>query len=295
MGGRSKARWKRARRLAQLAILTGMVLLPGSNASAQRGLDRALTTSRGTGPEPEVEEVDRRPAFLTPEPAETLLRASWLLQPLGTFSGSDSDLGLLAGYRNQGRFGSWRWQLTARGLRRYRSGTAHARWQVDGEIWPPVDKLTALPLTAIIGATHAHTIDIGRSDVLWTQLDVAIPVDSGMELSLGPIGYYAWESPQGGEASDGAIFGLIGYWGWGRFYLLPEYDFSSDIAGGDYYLVTASYRLTAESSKIELRLVGGWDKGDTYSLRLELGVPHNKRKRRNPLRQAHIINRARLR
>jgi hypothetical protein len=214
-----------------------------------------------------------------------MLRASWLLQPLGTVSGSDNDLGLLAGYTNVNRHGSWRWQLTARGLRRYRNGTAHARWQVDGEIYPPVGPALKLPLYAMISASHGHTIDVGRSDVIIAEVDVVIPAHPSMELTLGPIGYYGWESPRAGESSQGVILGLNGYLGWGRFDLIPEYDFSSDFAGGDSYSVGGSFRITGDSSKTELRLRGGWEKGDTFSLRLQLGVPHDtpRERRRSQL------------
>lgn len=266
----------------RLALVTGVVLLPSSNASAQRGLDRALTTSRAARPEPEVSEEEPQRAFLHQPAVDTVVKASWLFQPLGTVSGSANDLGLLAGYENKNRHGSWPWQLTIRGLRRYRSGTAHARWQVDGEITLPVGPLVKLPLSALITATHGHTIDVGRSDVIAAELDWTFREDARMVLALGAIGYYGWESPQDGESAHGAILGLIGYGSRGRFDLFSEYDFSSDFAGGDSYSVAGSYRITGDSSKTELRLRGGWEKEDTYSLRLELGVPHNKVKPRSP-------------
>ncbi len=265
-------------------LITAVALLPSANASAQRGLDRGLTTSRAARAGPEVIGEEPRGHLVAPQPAaDTVVKASWRLQPLGTVSGRDNEFGLLAGYENENRYGSWPWLLTIRGLRRLQDGTAHAGWQADGEIYPPIGPLGTVQLEAMIAATHVHTIDVGRSDGIAAELDVVLRGSTRMKLSVGAIGYYAWESPRAREASHGVILGLIGFWRRGRFDLLSEYDFSSDLAGEDSYSVAGSYRITGDSAKKELRLRGGWEKGDTYSLRLQLAMPHNKVKARSPL------------
>jgi hypothetical protein len=252
----------------RLALLAAFVLWTPADAAAQRGLDRALTTSRPAQPQ-----GAKRTLTVG---ADTDREASWLLQPLLSVSDGGNDLGLLGGYRNINRFTPWYWQFTARGMRRYEDNAAHFRWQVDGEIYPPIGIPLELPVELMIAATLAHTLDVGHSEVIAAELDWLIRDNSSTRLSLGVVGYYDWESPQHEESSDGPIGGLVGYWKHRRYELVTEYDFSSEVAGGDGYSVAGSIRLSEESSKRELRLRGGWEKGDIFSLRLELGIPDNK-------------------
>jgi hypothetical protein len=256
-----------------LLLLTTSAFLPVTAASAQRGLDRALTTSRAARPVPEETVETPRGPLLAQEPAkDTVMDASWLLQPLGTVSGSDYDLGLLGGLKNTDRYGSWSWQLTVRGLHRYQDGTAHTHLQADGELYPPVRKPFAVGVYVMV----ANTIDLGWSEQVALELDVGSEIGSGWEVGFGVIGYYGWTFPRDGESSHGAILGLAGYGERGRIKLSAEYDLSSDFLGEDSYSLAGSLRLTPLSANPELSVRGGWEKGDIFSLRLQLGVLHNK-------------------
>jgi hypothetical protein len=266
-----------------LLLLSAWIFLPITTTSAQRGLDRALTTSRAARPETEkTVETRGGPLLVEGSAKDSVMDASWLLQPLGTVSGSDYEFGLLGGLNNTDRYGSWPWQLTIRGLHRFQEGTGRTHVQADGELYPPVSK----PLTVGVYGMIANTIDLGWSEQVALELDVGSEIGSGWEVSLGVIGYYGWESPRDGESSSGAILGLAGYGERGRIKLSTEYDLPSDYLGEDSYSVAVSFRLTRNSANPELSVRGGWEKGDIFSLRLQLGVLHNKpRPARFSLRQ----------
>ena len=250
--------------------LVALVLAPCSSVSAQRGLDRGLTMSRPRAEPP----AETRPGVAA-EAADTVGDANWLVQPLSSFSGSDNDVGLLAGYKNTDRHGPREWKLAIRGMRRHAGGADHFRYQLDGEFYLRPWKLGNGRLQPLITGTHAQTFDVGRSELLAAELDVVLPTPESLYLSVGPVVYYGWDAPRGGDASDGAFAGLVGFLEQGRFALQPEYDFSSDFAGGDSYSVAAWCRLWGASDGLNVKLRGGWEKGDTYSIRLEVGVPDN--------------------
>lgn len=263
------------RATATLVALTVSVLLPFSDASAQRGLDRALTTSRAARAEPQAPgETPDRGHFVSQRTADTL-EASWILQPLGSVGGSDNEIGLRAGLLSVNRYGPWRWQLAGCGVRRYRGGTARAHWQIDGELRPPIEKLMK-SLVLTVYATHASTIDVARSEELAIELDWVYETKSKTVLSLGAVGYYGWEFPEDAESSHGSVLGVLGYWEQGRFAALAEYDLSSDFAGGDSYTVAGWCRLTPKASNTQVSVRGGYEEGDVFSLRLELGLAHNR-------------------
>jgi hypothetical protein len=132
---------------------------------------------------------------------------------------------------------------------------------------------------ATVQGTHLRDLfaaDDKRGHRLALELDVGSKIGSGWEVSVGAIGYYGWMFPRDGESSNGATLGLAGYGERGRIKLLAEYDLSSDFLGEDSYSVAGSFRLTPDSSNPELSVRGGWEKGDIFSLRLQLGVLHNK-------------------
>jgi hypothetical protein len=253
-----------------LCTLAALVLAPSSSVLAQRGLDRGLTRSP-----PRVEPAAETRLGVAAEAPDTVGEANWLLQPLGSFSGSDNDVGLLAGYKNTDRYGPREWKLTVRGVRRHADGADHFRYQLDGEFYLRPRKLGKVGLQPLFTGTHAQTFDVGHSELLAAELDVVLPTPESLYLSVGPVVYYGWDAPRGGDASDGAFAGLVGFLEQGRFALQPEYDFSSDFAGGDSYSVAAWCRLWGASDGLNVKLRGGWEKGDTYSIRLEVGVPDN--------------------
>jgi hypothetical protein len=150
--------------------------------------------------------------------------------------------------------------------------TARTHLQADGELYLPV----GAPAAVAVYGTVANTIHHAWSEQVALEIDVGAEVRSGWTVSLGAIGYYGWEFPEHGESSNGATIGLVGYGERGRITLLAEYDLSSDFLDGDSYSVAGSYRLSRDSANPEWVVRGGWEKGDVFSLRLQLGLLHNK-------------------
>jgi hypothetical protein len=251
-------------------LLSMIALLLPEMATAQRGLDRGLT--RGTDTDRGRKDSDVQGLIATG--ADSVLKAKWIVQPMASAASKANDLGLLIGYRNTNRHTSTEWQLDVRGLRRYRADTARLRWQAGGEIDPKLPSLGKLPLFGVISALYAQTADVERASEIAGGIEVSLLPNS--TLLLGGIAYYDWRWPERQSGRDGATFGVTSSFKKGRFRIAPEYDFSSSINGGDYYSISASLFLFETRSKSQVSFRGGWEKGDAFSLRLDLGVPSNR-------------------
>src|SRR3954469_6477333 len=109
-------------------VLAITIFAEGNTAAAQGSLDRSLT-SRSTEGRDHATDIGRRGILAIGPESTTVLKASWLLQPLASVSKRDYDVGLLGGYQNTNRFSGVPWQIDLRGLRRSRGNVAHGRWQ----------------------------------------------------------------------------------------------------------------------------------------------------------------------
>jgi hypothetical protein len=263
-----------------MALLFAISLLCPRQAIAQFGLDRGLTRGADT----DREKRDSGIHGLIADGTDSVLKAKWILQPMASAATKANDVGLLIGYRNTSRFTTTPWQLDVRGLRRYRAGTTKLRWQVGGEIDPPLPSIGKLPLLGIMTALYAQTADVERTSEIAGEIDIPILQDS--TLLLGGIAYYDWRWPESASAQHGATFGVTSFFEKGPLRITPEYDFSSSFNGGDYYSIAASLLLFETPAKSQVRLRGGWGKGDTFSLRIQLGVPSNRRLGGGPLRNS---------
>src|SRR2546423_12776670 len=154
-------RGRMQRQLMVKICVTAMTFLFPSILLSQRGLDRSLT--RGSVHDTVVMQKQRILGFgMALSAAE--LKATWLIQPLASVAQSSNDFGLLIGYKNTNRFSVIPWQVDARALRRYRNGSAHARWQVGAEVDPKIDAGNRLPLLASIIPFHSQTSSVERAD-----------------------------------------------------------------------------------------------------------------------------------
>ena len=259
-------------------MLAGILVLASGSAEAQRGLDRALTSNRAhVAGSPGA---DERPSLveLAGKGPTVIQTGTWLLQPLGSVTKDENDIGLVDGYKRLPGLHAWGWQVTGRGLRQSRDGAAHAGWQIDAEVDPTVPGTWRLPLLLALYAIHAQTFDVERSNEVEAEIDV--PLNCDTSFTTGLVGYYDWLDPEAGSSSNGSTFGLTASWSRGPLTLVPEYDIASTFGGGkDSYSLAASLLLRETARHSELRLRGGWEKGGTISLRLQLGVPHMRRDR----------------
>lgn len=255
-------------------MLAGMVVLASRPAHAQRGLDRALTSNRAHVAAPP--DVARRPGLAAMTASADTQRGTWLLQPLGSVTKDDNDIGMVAGYKRLPGLHSWGWQVTGRGLRQARDGTAHGGWQIDAEVDPTIPGTSRFPLLAALYAIHTQTFGVERSDELEVEIDAALTRDTSFTAGL--LGYYDWLDPETGRSSHGSTFGLTASWSGGPLTLAPEYDFASAFGGGkDSYSLAANLKLLKTAKNTELSVRGGWKKGDNFSLRVQLGVADVRR------------------
>jgi len=191
---------------------------------------------------------------------------------LASASTNTNDVGVRAGFSNTDRFGSIPWLLAVRGVRRTVDGVAHGRWVADAYIAPSLPNLGKNTLGLVIAGTHAQTLSVSRFDELSAEIDLG----ADPNITLSGVAYYDWSKPNSGLLSRGAYFGALAEFVVGELKIDPEYDFDSDINGGDFYSVVGSLVVHRSNKGRTVTLRGGWQKGDTFSLRLQFGIPSNK-------------------
>jgi hypothetical protein len=265
-GARRHARHEACLALVWVVVSSISGLLLPLDLQAQGGLDRNLGRER----------VDRSERQATTEGIKAVdtrtLRADWLVQPLASASTDANDVGVRAGLSNTDRFGSIPWLIAVRGVRRTVDDVSHGRWVADGYIAPSLPNLGKSTLGLLISGTHAQTFSVSRFDELSAELDFG----PNPNITLSGVAYYNWSKPTGESLSHGAYFGVLAEYMVGQLKVAPEYDFDSDINGGDFYSVVGSLVVHRSTKGRTVTLRGGWEKGDTFSFRLQFGIPSNR-------------------
>jgi hypothetical protein len=151
----------------------------------------------------------------------------------------------------------------------------HGRARLDGELDPFSDKkVLGVPLSLGLGAEYTKTARQESDQEYFGELDATlVPTTSrGLGLSLGGVLYYDRLAPVGAESSSGVTFGSLAYIKLRRgTSLVPEYDFTSDVNGEDYFVVKLAQRIP--SSRYEPTLILGAGKHKVYSISLKLTSP----------------------